>query len=40
MTGEAFREKIGFYMDGAWKKENYRIDPNTNEVFFQKIDIF
>jgi magnesium-transporting ATPase (P-type) len=40
MTGEAFREKIGWYTDGGYKKENYRIDPNTNEVFFQKIDVF
>lgn len=40
MTGEVFREKIGWYMDGGYKKENYRIDQDTNEVFFQKIDIF
>lgn len=40
MTGEKFREKIGFYMEGNFKKENYRINPDTNEVFFIKINIF
>jgi len=40
MTGKKFREKIGSYMDGSFKKDNYTINPLTNEVFFIKIKVF
>lgn len=40
MTGEKFREKIGYYTEGNYKKPNYSIDLATNTVVFEKISIF
>lgn len=40
MVGDRFREKIGWYMLNGERKENYYINPDTNEVHFKKIDVF
>jgi magnesium-transporting ATPase (P-type) len=37
MTGEQFRQRIGWKEEGDQKIPNYIIDPHTNEVKFMDI---
>ena len=40
MTGEQFRQKIGYTEENGNKIPNYSINPDTNEVTFRNISKF
>jgi len=37
MTGEQFRQRIGYYEENGQQIPNYSINPDTNEVTFRNI---
>jgi len=40
MTGQQFRDRIGFIEENGQRIKNYTINPDTNEVVFKNIDVF